>query len=154
MIRNIRPARLVGLYASLVVFVILQLGCGTKPEADPRPIIKKKKHTPLSAPEIPVYNKSYVLWWVSHAYLECTIDQKKPPKEKEHALQQTTESLTNMTKMVPEAKKEKIAEFAAEYEKLRPSILSRSTSRRTVEKLSRIKVKIKKLLAPQKGKGK
>ncbi len=99
--------------------------------------------------DIPAYNRYYALWRIAHSNLEATVRSKWNRSEIDHTFDQAEQNLRLMNKFLADSKKAKVEKFIDEYEDLRVSANPGQPSRRTMARLDRLEVQIKKSMSPK-----
>ena len=133
----------------LILAVCVLPGCKRK-KLHARPdfgVPKKTARSEMSA--IPPYNRYYALWRIAHSNLEITIRNKWDRSDVDYSFDQAIQNLKLMNKFLDDEKKAKVKKFTSEYTNLRETANLGQPSRRTISRLARLKVQIKKSLSPK-----
>ncbi len=112
-------------------------------------MIVSRKMAPSKMSGVPTYNRYFAMWRIAHSNLKTTIQKEWNVSEIEHTFDQAVENLRLMNKFLKDGKKAEIDKFIAEYEYLRRTVNPGQPSRRSMAKLDRLEVRIKKLLSPK-----
>ncbi len=97
---------------------------------------------------VPAYNRYYALWRIAHSNLETTIRSEWNLSKIDYTFDQTARNLQLMNKFLGDKKKAKIKKFINEYENLRRTASPGRPSRRTMARLDKLEVQIKRCLSP------
>lgn len=134
----------------LAVAVCSLSGCKRGKSHDRPDMVVPRKTVRPSMSDVPAYNRYYAMWRIAHSNLETTVRNEWNRSEIDHTFDQATRNLQLMNKFLGDKSKAKIVDFINEYEYLRETVRPGRPSRRTMARLDRIEVRIKKCLSPEK----
>ena len=137
------------LCSAVVISVCGLSGCRRGKSSGQRDMIILRKMTPSKMSGIPAYNRYFAMWRIAHSNLKTTIQKEWNVSEIEHTFDQAVENLRLMNKFLKDDKKTEIDTFITEYEYLRRTVNPGRPGRRSMARLDRLEVKVKKLLSPK-----
>jgi hypothetical protein len=150
MTRATPTRRLVVLCSVVVMAICGTFGCRRDKPSSQRNMVVSRKINPSKMSIIPAYNRYFAMWRIAHSNLKTTIQKEWNVSEIEHTFDQAVENLRLMNKFLKDEKKKlEIDTFTAEYEYLRRTVNPGQPGRRSMARLDRLEVKIKKRLSPK-----